>query len=460
MLYSLGSFVLDTKKEILYLKESKEIISKNTRVVHLLLCLAEAFPDAVDKMELTEKLWPDNDVTSWSLSRLTSTLRKQLAEYDSENEYIRTIHTKGFKLAIEPKIIDHFEPDIPSKPKPEISQQESDTSRPEEPAKKESVNPGLNKWIFGGLLVGVLALILSILHWLIRPDDYGSIDLARKIDFPVTSDWNVTSPGIIRYTSAGVEIESPNKEPLYVSVDVMGPAFFQGSIFSLGLEANQAFVEGDGGMLAYYVTQLDGRPGEWHCWVDHKMIAQLNFDYECHVDENGSYTKALDNEPVVFGLKVLNLAPGGLVKIKSARLQIPASISTDKGWKTTGGLPLHYERGVSYKPKTSAHQIATIIKGPLNIQGSKIAFTFYLDDSAKKSIVTLQFFILDKTNKWQECFVNMPDIDANVVTKICEFKYTKDPFVLNSEEQITVGVRPVGDNIKGEIKIIGATITQ
>jgi hypothetical protein len=218
-------------------------------------------------------------------------------------------------------------------------------------------------------------------------------------------------------------------------------------------------VDNKGWLRLYYQTTLEGWPGEWDCGVDDNIIQTLDFEYHCVINENGSFVKTLVNETVNFGIKIHQLKPVGHAIIQSAQLNIPASISTDKGWHTTNEVKLDYNRGVAYYPRTTADQLSTRIKGPTNIPGSKIAFTLQIDASYKQPNFVLQLFIISKEGKWQDCFVSGAEIKSNIFTTHCEFQNIVDPFVLDDNQKVEIGVRPFGEVISGELKIIGISIT-
>lgn len=147
-------------------------------------------------------------------------------------------------------------------------------------------------------------------------------------------------------------------------------------------------------------------------------------------------------------------------RVTSAQLDIPASISTETGWHTTNNLKFEYDRGVSFKPKTVAAQLATTIRGPIHITGSKISFTLEVDDLYINSNAGIQFFLISHDGQWQDCIAEGEDIKSNVFTKICIFKNIKNPFVLKQNEKVDIGVATFGKLIQGRIKILGITLNE
>jgi DNA-binding winged helix-turn-helix (wHTH) protein len=463
MFYTIGSFTLDSKKEILYLTQSKIVVSKNVRYAQLFLCLIKGYPEAVSKMELTEKLWPDSEVSPASLSTLISNLRQELADHDKEREYIKTIHTKGFKLAVEAIPIETF-------PQNPISTNDNSAELPEpknpdqfsDDNKKIGGFPKPKKlFAAGGLATGLL-IILVVFQILLKPThtQEGELFPGKIIEIPVNKDWSVTSPGSIETTSDGVVIKADSDESFFVSTELKQAAFFQGATFSVDMEVNQPFVDRDGDLRFYFQTHLDGWPGEWDCGPPNKMLKSLSFKHDCVIDEDGSFTNVLENESVNLGVKIDRLRADGVVKIKSAKLKLLPSISMQKGWSVRENIPVKIDRGVSYKPKLITHQLSTIIKGPQNIKGSKLAFSMQVNESNKKSNMTLHFFVMDKKDKWHECFAYLGDYESDVFTKVCDFKHAGDIFVLEPGEKVEVGVRPSVSVNFVDVKIVGITVME
>jgi DNA-binding winged helix-turn-helix (wHTH) protein len=455
MLYSIGLFILDTDKEMLLLASTKEIVSSHSRVSQLLSILAEAYPKTVSKNELTQKLWPDNDVTEWALSRQISQVRQILSSIDSNTAYIKTVHTKGFKLEVEPSVIENLDAKIKISP---VSQNHNslNDNLPEIIQKKKFTH----QWT---ILIFALCLLLGITAYSrLQPDPlvYGEIYPKKTIVFPLDLDatWGSSEPDTARSTVDGIVIEPIGSDPLFVKTSLNQPEFYQGAVFSIKMKVNQGFVDNDGWVRPYYQSTLDGWPGEWDCNPPREVIDTMNFKYDCIIDENDTFVKILENEPVIFGIKIHEQEVGGNATIQSAQLNIPAGISTDKGWHTTNNVPLTYNRGVSYSPKSLADQLLTFIKGPINIAGSKVAFTISIDDSLIDPIFVLQLFIITKDGKWQDCFAS--GIQSNVFTTVCDFSNIKDPFVIGKNERVEVGIRPAGKVNRGQIKIIGVTITE
>jgi DNA-binding winged helix-turn-helix (wHTH) protein len=456
MLYSIGLFVLDTEKEILLLASTKEVVSDHPRVSQILSTLVNAYPKTVTKNELTTVLWPEGDVTEWALSRQISQLRQLLSTYDTEGQYIKTVHTKGFKLEIEPIVIETQITEPANK---------KNTRQSESPESNKSTAAANKRKTFYSLFLIVgffisLALIFLGYHFVSNRPVYGEILPKKNIIFPVNENWFSLEPNTIRYTPEGILIEPIGEDALFVYTHSSQAAFYQGAIFSIKMKVNQEFVDNKGWLRLYYQTTLGGWPGEWDCGVPQSIIHTLDFEYRCVIDENGTYVKILDKEWVNFGIKIHQMKPVGHAIIKSAELEIPANISTDQGWQTSNGAALEYDRGVAFYPKSTADHLVTKIKGPHKIQGSKIAFTIEIDDSFKQPDYVLQFFILNKEGKWQDCFINGTEINSNVFTKICEFQNIYNPFILNDNQIVEIGIKPNGKRVSKKLKILGVSISE
>lgn len=450
MIYSIGMFILDTETEHLLYQPSKEIISNHSRTAQLLGLLAEAYPKVVSKNELVQKLWRDDDVSDWALSTQIYQLRQLLSAHDSENQYIKTVHSQGFKLEIKPGIIN------PETTREIVSEQKSENP---EPQLIDKSRYRFGKWIIAGAIACLLLLGFFGYSWLKTPAlIYGEISPKKTIPLPINANWTSSKPDTLQLAADGIQVAPIELDPLYVATSLTGPEFYQGAVFSVGIKVNQEFVDNKGGLRFYFQSTQDGWPGEWDCILDDIKI--LNFEYKCRIDENGTFTKVLENETVNVGVKLHQVEPIGNATITSAEVNLPASISTDKGWWTTNNLALTYDRGVSFQPQTLAAKLATTIRGPINIPGSKIAFTLEVEDSYKNPDGGLQFFLMGKNEEWQDCFVEGEDIQYNVFTKTCDFKNIKEPFVLKENDKVEIGISPFGKIIHGKIKIVGITLSE
>lgn len=465
MFYSIGLFVLDSEKEVLLLESSGEVVTSNGRIAQLFLHLVIAYPNAVDKTELTSKLWPDDEVTEWSVPRLVSTVRKLLSAYDSKTEYIKTVHAKGFKLAVAPLASTGFGSNAGSSPEPLLteprarsSQLPSDPSAKRMPSRRRLVT---RKWLIA------LSVICSLMAFYYSertlnntsPPVYGDISPAQIVKLPITSDWITSKPNTINYTTEGVAINPVSKELLFASKEWKQAAFFQGAEFIVRLSVTKSFVDNEGWVGYYFQTTQDKSwPGEWNCGIYGKELKSLEFDYHCRIDENESFTKVQANELVLFGIKIYQPRSVSSATIRSAEIRLPASISTDQGWHASNNATLQYNRGVSYRPESVTQTLSTIINGPINIKGTKLAFTLAVDKVLKKPDTTLELFMVNRTGKWENCSVPIEKMESVVFTTVCEFKEVNDPFVLAAGEKIEIGLRPYGKIINGEVKIIGITV--
>jgi len=94
--YQFDHFIIDVKNQCLTFKSEK--ISDDERTLKLLCLLCDNFPTVVEKDELLEKIWPEQVVTEWSLSKLVSDVRHLLDEHIPDQDYIKTIRGRGFRF--------------------------------------------------------------------------------------------------------------------------------------------------------------------------------------------------------------------------------------------------------------------------------------------------------------------------------------------------------------------------
>ncbi|MEL7298034.1 MAG: tetratricopeptide repeat protein [Pseudomonadota bacterium] len=88
-------YVID--RETLELRRDGVLIDTPARSVSLLLLLIDAKSSVVDKDELVARLWPDQDVSDWSLSRLVSDTRQILGDSAQAQRFIQTVRNRGFR---------------------------------------------------------------------------------------------------------------------------------------------------------------------------------------------------------------------------------------------------------------------------------------------------------------------------------------------------------------------------
>jgi DNA-binding winged helix-turn-helix (wHTH) protein len=451
MMYSIGQYLLDSEKEQIFIASTNEIISDHVHSAQLLGILAEAYPKAVSKKEITDKLWPDGVVSDWALSTKIYRLRQLLAVNDPNTQYIRTVHAQGFKLDVAPKkIIQPIADELPQ-----------DIVQPpiEIPITSNKNHFKLSKWL--QVTTAILIISLASIGYLkLRTNEpiYGEILPSKKMMLPLNQQWKSTKPDTITLTEEGILVAPIDSEPVYISNKVSGPGFYQGTTFSVAVKLTNEFINNQGVLRFYYQSTQGGWPGEWDCILDGRDdLKALDFTYNCKIDEDGSFIRVLEKEWVNFGVKLHQPQSTSSVTIKSASINIPATVSTDKGWRTTDSLPIIYDRGVAFQPKSLAATLSTRLKGPTSYKETKLVVTLEIEDSLKNSDVGMVIFLIDKKGKWHECFVGT-QLKSNVFTQVCEFKNINNPFLLAANETIDIGIAPFGKSINGKIKILGITL--
>lgn len=468
MFYSIGLFVVDSEKEILFLKSSSDVVTNNTRAVQLISHLCAAYPKAVSKAELIRSLWPNDDVTEWSLSRLVSRTRQLLSTYD-KTDYIQTVHSQGFKLAIAPVLIENVEPLI-SKLKPDevIAHLESvpyleESFAPNQEVISKRVFPARSLYLLGVFLFAILLYCYFTFFGQkdhdFSSENFGTMYSGEIIEFSVNSNWVTSKADTIKFTKDGLLIEPISNENFFVSTPIFRRVFLQGAVFTLQIEVNPDFMEHGGWLGPYFQTKRDNWPGAWDCGIFGKNLTSPVVEYDCLIDQNEAFTNVLEHEEVVFGIKANQQQGTGSALVKSAKVKILPSVDTAGGWRSTENkVPIVYNRGVSYRPESVEQTLSTVIKGPLNIQGSELAFTIAIDNEIKEHYTAIELFLIDKDKLWNNCSIFLGEIKSKIFTSRCEFK-SQNPFVLNSDEKIEIGIRPNGKVLAGEIKIIGITVT-
>ena len=99
MYFEFARYLVDTDNLKLY--HSFNLISDDEKTIKLLGFLCDAYPEVAEKEQLIDKLWPDQVVTDWSLSKLVSDVRQLLDSLDGDQNLIKTIRGRGFRLNTE-----------------------------------------------------------------------------------------------------------------------------------------------------------------------------------------------------------------------------------------------------------------------------------------------------------------------------------------------------------------------
>lgn len=458
MRYRFGVFIFDSERDVLILETTQVKVTDNPRIILVIKELVNAYPKMIAKEDLIEKVWPKKGVTEWALSRLISKTRLLLASFDNSVIYIKTVHSLGFKLEIEPVLMDEklasVQLQLPSSPSNTTEIPDTHTGI------SSSIRQNNSKLRKGKVFFGIgLALLVCIFLLVIQPDTKttGSIRPAQTIPLPTTSGWNQTLSDSFRYTRNGVELIPLNTtEDYFVLYTSQHLGFLQGAVYSLSLDVAPDYV---GPSLIPYVQAIyNNWPGEWDCSIPADRLREQHLEYQCVIDENASWTN-LPNDMNVVGIKVPGEITQGSVTIKSASISLLPSISVEKGWIANPATPISYENGVSYQPKSSEYQLSTLLKGPLDIKGSKLAFTIEMDAAFKKAQPILQFFLMKNNKNWSDCTMNTDSVKSYIFTYVCDLK-TQNPLILLSDEKAEIGLKPHGNAIDGTLKIIGITVKE
>ncbi len=94
--YRFGKYLLTIQPRALY--RDGEPVEASDKMIQLLLELVRHPGQIVSKYDLIDRLWPDQEVSEWSLSRLVSDTRQLLGESADDQGLIQTVRGKGFRL--------------------------------------------------------------------------------------------------------------------------------------------------------------------------------------------------------------------------------------------------------------------------------------------------------------------------------------------------------------------------
>lgn len=94
--YQFGPFVLSMPDRLLHFGD--QVVPLTPKLIDTLALLVENDGHVVTKQQLMGKLWPDSYVEESSLTQNISLLRRALAEYAGNEQYIETIPKRGYRF--------------------------------------------------------------------------------------------------------------------------------------------------------------------------------------------------------------------------------------------------------------------------------------------------------------------------------------------------------------------------
>lgn len=95
-LYDFSGFRVDTNQRCLW--RGEEIVSLTPKAFETLLVLIQNKGNVVTKDSILDEVWKDTFVEEATLAQNISTLRKTLAKYDKDKEFIATIPRRGYRF--------------------------------------------------------------------------------------------------------------------------------------------------------------------------------------------------------------------------------------------------------------------------------------------------------------------------------------------------------------------------
>ncbi len=98
------AFTLDEGRR--QLLEGSRAVHLSPKAYELLTVLVEKRPNALSKVDLHERLWPNTFVSEVNLAALIAELRSALGEHGRHGRFIRTVHGFGYAFEFEPVYAD------------------------------------------------------------------------------------------------------------------------------------------------------------------------------------------------------------------------------------------------------------------------------------------------------------------------------------------------------------------
>lgn len=465
MQYKIGQFILDTQHNLLSLPDAS-VVSDSYRIVQALCLMAAKYPDFVRKDEMIAEIWPDSNIGESSLSRLIADLRKLLATHDGNTDYIKTVHRKGFKLAVAPLPTAENSNDVSQDDKKEQRHNVSADAlfKPQHLSKKKI--PAL---FFVGIFA-TLSIALGIWWYLSNPLQQKIIDYpdlnnkgleiiaAHTRIFSQTDNYWANGDTPIIYDERGVSLEIKGGEQTLTS-HIVGPenAFLSTVMFQV--ELDQTYKNSGAGIQVFGQNQENTWPGEWDCIIPNSQLVTGLNEVSCQLNEPEAIFNLDDGESMRMGIRSWGENAKGFFTIKHGEAQILPSLSIDRGWYTTStNQKIEYNNGVYFYPQQRGERLFFYLKGPLNLENTIMHMAISADQEFVESVERIrpfaQSFKKDMPGVW-ECWIAQEEILASGDTYSCKISSISGAFNLKEGEVMHLGLHVEGRKISGQVGILG-----
>ena len=101
--YEFGNFRLDTRRRLLFAKDTPEALPIKPKIFEAILYFVERPGELLEKDRLMAALWPGLVVEENSLTHVISVMRRVLGEARGENRYVATVPGRGYRFVAEVK---------------------------------------------------------------------------------------------------------------------------------------------------------------------------------------------------------------------------------------------------------------------------------------------------------------------------------------------------------------------
>lgn len=447
MRYSFGTYILNTHKKIITLKENDQLVTNNERMIDALILMLDVYPETVSKSEFIDKLWPNSSVTEWALSRLIADIRQLFSNQDPESAIIKTVHGKGFRLGVQVGVL------------PEENTTESDNHTQKNDIRKTVISTDKKIKIIALLVFTITIIVAIVLYTHNQNDSWKSTEqLASTSDYEAPDKgWWSNIDNSIQYKNGHI-ILSPTETQQKFSFIFDKPTFIQNATLYITLKADSTFVNSHSVVQPF--AQVIGRGnwmGEWHCpKVEAAELSEEYITISCVINSPSEFWKQEKNESSQFGLIVTGDNIQGNIEIKSAKIHFPINVNLDHEWKK----PAVYDRGVKYFPTTTNDGMSRSFIGPVDLREKTLIFTLQPDKEFIQSGASIQPFLykVNEHNGMWNCLIDNKQLRSSGFSFECPMLENKDIYLFGEDDYLIIGVQPFGDNILGEIKIIGISI--
>jgi DNA-binding winged helix-turn-helix (wHTH) protein/TolB-like protein/Flp pilus assembly protein TadD len=192
--YQFGPFVLSMPDRLLHFGD--QVVPLTPKLIDTLAVLVESRGHVVTKQELMDKLWPDSFVEESSLTQNISLLRRALADYAENEQYIETIPKRGYRFTAQ---VSQVDPPPTTLVMQERTAVDISVEEPVEEIELSALRSMRRRsWKRPVAIAGILALLVA-----------GAAYLISRRDRAIVKSSEINSLAVLPFKTLGKETDDP-----------------------------------------------------------------------------------------------------------------------------------------------------------------------------------------------------------------------------------------------------------